>query len=56
MIFPVRLSLKGKVAWGGDVSRVTARRYLEYLVSINRAVIEPLHGEIGRPVNLYRVL
>lgn len=38
------------------VSRVTARRYLEYLVSAGRAVMEPVYREWGRPVNRYRLL
>ncbi|KUK58322.1 MAG: Transcriptional regulatory protein [Synergistales bacterium 53_16] len=38
------------------VSRVTARRYLEYLVSSGEAVIEPFYKDIGRPVNLYRLI
>jgi len=38
------------------VSRVTARRYLEYLVSTGQAVVEPLYREVGRPVNKYRLL
>ncbi|MCF4152179.1 response regulator [Dethiosulfovibrio sp. F2B] len=45
-----------EVAVRAGVSRVTARRYLEYLVSINRAAVEPLHRDVGRPVNLYRLL
>lgn len=38
------------------VSRVTARRYLEYLVSSGMAVVEPCYGEVGRPVNKYKLL
>jgi len=38
------------------VSRVTARRYLEYLVSSGKAVMEPCYGEVGRPVNKYKIL
>src|SRR6056297_28352 len=38
------------------VSRVTARRYLEYLVSSGNAVVEPFHREVGRPVNKYKLL
>lgn len=38
------------------VSRVTARRYLEYLVSTSRAVVEQCYREVGRPVNKYRLL
>ena len=38
------------------VSRVTARRYLEYLVRAERAVVQPEYQEWGRPVNRYRIL
>lgn len=38
------------------VSRVTARRYLEYLVSTGKAVVEPEYRELGRPINKYRIL
>ena len=38
------------------VSRVTARRYLEYLVRAERAVVQPEYQEWGRPVNRYRLL
>ena len=38
------------------ISRVTARRYLEYLVYYGQAVIEPQYLKIGRPVNKYRYL
>jgi two-component system response regulator DctR len=38
------------------VSRVTARRYLEYLVSSGIAVVEQCYGEVGRPVNRYRLI
>ncbi len=37
------------------VSRVTARRYLEYLVASGKAVLEYAYGEVGRPVNTYRL-
>ncbi|AER67437.1 response regulator receiver and unknown domain protein [Thermovirga lienii DSM 17291] len=35
------------------ISRVTARRYLEYLVDQGKAVVERNYGEIGRPINTY---
>lgn len=38
------------------VSRVTARRYLEYLVRAERAVVQPEYQEWGRPVNRYRLI
>lgn len=45
-----------EVALLAATSRVTARRYLEYLVSIDRAVVEPLYREVGRPVNRFRLI
>lgn len=38
------------------VSRVTARRYLEYLVSISQASVDQEHRSVGRPINLYRII
>ncbi|PIE55239.1 MAG: response regulator [Dethiosulfovibrio peptidovorans] len=38
------------------VSRITARRYLEYLVASNNAVMEREYQEVGRPINKYRAL
>lgn len=38
------------------MSRVGARRYLEYLVDIGQAVVEPRYGSTGRPEHLYRML
>ena len=38
------------------VSRVTARRYLEYIVSTGKGVVEPSYREVGRPVNKYKLL
>jgi two-component system response regulator DctR len=46
----------GELASYLGVSRVTARRYLEYLVSAGRVVMEPVYREWGRPVNRYRML
>ncbi|MFI6394478.1 response regulator [Nonomuraea sp. NPDC050547] len=37
------------------MSRVTARRYLEYLVEIGSAVRLPRYGGVGRPELLYRM-
>lgn len=37
-----------------DLSRVTARRYLEYLAGLDRAVKTPRHGAPGRPEYEYR--
>lgn len=36
-----------------DVSRVTARRYLEYLVSTGRATMQRSYSGVGRPINRY---
>lgn len=36
------------------VSRVSARRYLEHLVGLGRATLEPRYGGAGRPENRYR--
>lgn len=38
------------------ISRVTARRYLEYLVSCGRASVEPHYQKVGRPINKYKLL
>lgn len=38
------------------VSRVTARRYLEHLVSIGQASVDQEHRSVGRPINLYRII
>jgi two-component system response regulator DctR len=38
------------------VSRVTARRYLEYLAAQGEAVVERSYGDVGRPVNTYRLI
>ncbi len=35
------------------LSRTTARRYLEYLSSINRAMVQVGYGDVGRPERLY---
>lgn len=52
---PVPLSADDMAELAG-VSRVTARRYLEYLVSTGRSVVEQDYREVGRPVNKYRLL
>ena len=36
------------------MSRVSARRYLEHLVTVGRAVVEPRYGTAGRPEHRYR--
>lgn len=37
------------------LSRVTARRYLEYLERTGKAELELQYGSVGRPVNRYRL-
>lgn len=41
-------------ATAAGVSRVTARRYLEYLVESGRAARTPQYGQVGRPEMRYR--
>jgi response regulator of citrate/malate metabolism len=43
------------VAVGTGISRGTARRYLEYLESQGKAVLELRYGSAGRPEHRYRV-
>ncbi|WP_446213835.1 response regulator [Micromonospora sp. IBSANI012] len=43
-----------EVSQATGISRVTARRYLEYLVTIERAVRVPRYGTPGRPEVEYR--
>lgn len=35
------------------LSRTTARRYLEYLVSVGKATVQAVYGDVGRPERLY---
>lgn len=44
----------GAVGEAAGVSRVTARRYLEYLVSSGVAERQPVYGAVGRPEMTYR--
>lgn len=37
------------------VSRITARRYLDYLERKQKVVVEPEYGNIGRPKNKYKL-
>lgn len=46
----------GAVAEAVGASRITARRYLEYLVESGRAARAPQYGQVGRPELLYRWL
>lgn len=45
-----------EVAEGIGLARVTARRYLEFLETINKVELEVQYGSVGRPVNRYRPL
>ncbi|MFA5535687.1 MAG: response regulator [Bacillota bacterium] len=44
-----------EVAANLGIARVTARRYLEYLVSKEKVELEMQYGSVGRPINRYRV-
>ena len=37
------------------IARVTARRYLDYMVKVEQAEIHLQYGEVGRPINRYRL-
>jgi two-component system CitB family response regulator len=43
---------------GNDIgaSRTTARRYLEYLVGINKIKVQIHYGSVGRPERLYAAI
>ncbi|OEH86362.1 two-component system response regulator [Desulfuribacillus stibiiarsenatis] len=43
-----------EVAEGIGLARVTARRYLEFLETVNKVKLEVQYGSVGRPVNRYR--
>lgn len=54
--------LKGRQSYSAEevaselgLSRVTARRYLEYLEKTGKAELELQYGSVGRPVNRYRI-
>lgn len=56
------LLVKGKQSYSAEevaaevgLSRVTARRYLEYLEKTGKAELELQYGSVGRPVNRYRL-
>ncbi|HEY8891585.1 MAG TPA: HTH domain-containing protein [Clostridium sp.] len=38
-----------------EVSRITVRRYLDYLEKDKKLVIEMEYGNVGRPKNKYRI-
>ncbi|QDW62111.1 response regulator [Oerskovia sp. KBS0722] len=44
------------VAEATGMSRVSARRYLEHLVAIGQAEVNPRYGSAGRPENRYKPL
>lgn len=44
-----------EVAQGIGVSRVSARRYLDYLTRAGMAEVEAQYGSVGRPLNRYRL-
>ena len=37
------------------MSRVTVRRYLEYLLELKLVTLKPQYGSVGRPQNLYKI-
>ncbi|MBC7335540.1 MAG: response regulator [Clostridia bacterium] len=45
-----------EVAAGLGISRVSARRYLDYLARTGRTELEAKYGAVGRPVHKYRLL
>ncbi|KAB2336018.1 response regulator [Cytobacillus depressus] len=45
-----------EVADGVGIARVTARRYLDYLVKLGDIKIELKYGGVGRPVNRYSII
>lgn len=45
-----------EVGEGVNLTRVTARRYLEYLEKNGRVAVELKYGMVGRPVKLYKSL
>ncbi|MEU4108499.1 response regulator [Streptomyces sp. NPDC027717] len=52
---PTGLTAAG-VAESVGISRITARRYLEHLVTTARAARSPQYGQVGRPELVYRWL
>jgi two-component system response regulator DctR len=43
------------IAREAGIARVTARRYLEYLVGAGKVSLQREYQEVGRPKNLYRL-
>lgn len=60
VIHTLRSAAEGITSTGAGaevgISRITARRYLEHLVTTGRAVRSPQYGQIGRPELRYRWL
>lgn len=52
---PVPMSAE-EVGEGVNLTRVTARRYLEYLEKSGRVAVELKYGMVGRPVKLYKTI
>jgi len=44
-----------QIAKNIGVSRITARRYLDYLEKENKLLVEMEYGKVGRPKNKYRI-
>ena len=44
-----------QIAKNIGVSRITARRYLDYLEKEKKLVIEMEYGKVGRPKNKYKI-
>ncbi len=44
-----------QIAKNIGVSRITARRYLDYLEKEEKLVVEMEYGKVGRPKNMYRI-
>ena len=44
-----------EIAVNIGVSRITARRYLDYLEKENKLVVEMEYGKVGRPKNKYKI-
>ncbi|AHM57831.1 C4-dicarboxylate response regulator DctR (plasmid) [Peptoclostridium acidaminophilum DSM 3953] len=49
-----RLITADEIATALSITKVTVRRYLEYLESIGEIEIEVEYGAVGRPTNMYR--
>ncbi|MBU3114204.1 response regulator [Clostridium lacusfryxellense] len=44
-----------EIAINIGVSRITARRYLDYLEKENKLIVEMEYGKVGRPKNKYKI-